>query len=52
MDFDPSVVGIGSQPFWFHWYDGERERRHAPDSSRTLPAVRDWFDAYNAVAST
>ncbi|MFG2232756.1 TnsA-like heteromeric transposase endonuclease subunit [Streptomyces sp. NPDC048723] len=31
MDFDPSVVGIGSQPFWLHWHDGERERRHAPD---------------------
>ncbi|MFF6780777.1 TnsA-like heteromeric transposase endonuclease subunit [Streptomyces sp. NPDC012510] len=31
MDFDPNVVGIGSQPFWLHWRDGERERRHAPD---------------------
>ncbi|MEH0450136.1 hypothetical protein [Streptomyces sp. B21-101] len=31
LDFDPSVVGIGSQPFWLHWHDGERERRHAPD---------------------
>ncbi|WP_431968043.1 TnsA-like heteromeric transposase endonuclease subunit [Actinacidiphila sp. bgisy160] len=31
MDFDPSVVGISSQPFWLHWHDGERERRHAPD---------------------
>ncbi|MFI6275668.1 TnsA-like heteromeric transposase endonuclease subunit [Streptomyces sp. NPDC050988] len=31
MDVDPSVVGIGSQPFWLHWHDGERERRHAPD---------------------
>lgn len=31
MDFDPSVVGIGSQPFWLHWHDGKRERRHAPD---------------------
>ncbi|WP_411152515.1 TnsA-like heteromeric transposase endonuclease subunit [Streptomyces sp. A30] len=31
MDFDPNVVGIGSQPFWLHWHDGERERRHAPD---------------------
>ncbi|MGG7572134.1 TnsA-like heteromeric transposase endonuclease subunit [Streptomyces sirii] len=31
MDFDPAVVGIGSQPFWLHWHDGERERRHAPD---------------------
>ncbi|MCZ0992942.1 hypothetical protein O1L44_07150 [Streptomyces noursei] len=25
------VVGIGSQPFWLHWHDGERERRRAPD---------------------
>ncbi|MFF4733960.1 TnsA-like heteromeric transposase endonuclease subunit [Streptomyces mirabilis] len=31
MDFDPQVAGIASQPFWLHWHDGERERRHAPD---------------------
>ncbi len=31
MDFDPEVVGIALQPFWLHWHDGERERRHAPD---------------------
>ncbi|MEU1823789.1 TnsA-like heteromeric transposase endonuclease subunit [Streptomyces abikoensis] len=31
LDFDPKVVGIASQPFWLHWHDGERERRHAPD---------------------
>jgi hypothetical protein len=31
MDFDPEVVGIASQPFWLHWHDGKRERRHAPD---------------------
>ncbi|MFD7163652.1 TnsA-like heteromeric transposase endonuclease subunit [Streptomyces violascens] len=31
LDFDPQVVGIASQPFWLHWHDGERERRHAPD---------------------
>ncbi|MFR9797590.1 TnsA-like heteromeric transposase endonuclease subunit [Streptomyces sp. MS06] len=31
MDFDPEVVGIASQPFWLHWHDGEKERRHAPD---------------------
>lgn len=31
MDFDPAVVGVASQPFWLHWYDGSRERRHAPD---------------------
>ncbi|WP_329024370.1 TnsA-like heteromeric transposase endonuclease subunit [Streptomyces sp. NBC_00690] len=31
MDFDPGVVGIASQPFWLHWDDGKRERRHAPD---------------------
>ncbi|WP_434597888.1 TnsA-like heteromeric transposase endonuclease subunit [Streptomyces sp. A5-4] len=31
MDWDPEVVGIASQPFWLHWHDGKRERRHAPD---------------------
>ncbi|MCE4941897.1 TnsA-like heteromeric transposase endonuclease subunit [Streptomyces albulus] len=31
MDFDREVTGIASQPFWLHWHDGERERRHAPD---------------------
>ncbi|MEV7570522.1 TnsA-like heteromeric transposase endonuclease subunit [Streptomyces tanashiensis] len=31
MDFDPAVVQIASQPFWLHWHDGSRERRHAPD---------------------
>ncbi|MEU6680094.1 TnsA-like heteromeric transposase endonuclease subunit [Streptomyces sp. NPDC046925] len=31
LDFDSHVVGIGSQPFWLHWHDGRRERRHAPD---------------------
>ncbi|RSS89172.1 TnsA-like heteromeric transposase endonuclease subunit [Streptomyces sp. WAC05292] len=31
MDFDPQVAGIASQPFWLHWHDGARERRHAPD---------------------
>ncbi|CBG70338.1 MULTISPECIES: TnsA-like heteromeric transposase endonuclease subunit [Streptomyces] len=31
MDFDPAVAQIASQPFWLHWHDGSRERRHAPD---------------------
>ncbi|KPC85466.1 hypothetical protein ADL35_14795 [Streptomyces sp. NRRL WC-3753] len=31
MDFDPTMVGMASQPFWLHWHDGSRERRHAPD---------------------
>nr|WP_240512642.1 TnsA-like heteromeric transposase endonuclease subunit [Streptomyces griseoruber] len=31
MDRDPRVVGIASQPFWLHWHDGTRRRRHAPD---------------------
>ncbi|MEE1819687.1 TnsA-like heteromeric transposase endonuclease subunit [Streptomyces sp. SP18ES09] len=31
LDADPHVVGIASQPFWLHWHDGERRRRHAPD---------------------
>jgi hypothetical protein len=28
LDADPDVVGVLSQPFWFHWPDGTR---HAPD---------------------
>ncbi|KKC05013.1 TnsA-like heteromeric transposase endonuclease subunit [Mycobacterium nebraskense] len=28
FDADTTVVGVVSQPFWFHWSDG---RRHAPD---------------------
>jgi hypothetical protein len=31
MDFDPAVVAVASQPFWLHWRDGARPRRHAPD---------------------
>ncbi|MER6196088.1 TnsA-like heteromeric transposase endonuclease subunit [Streptomyces sp. NPDC001586] len=31
LDRDPQVVGIASQPFWLHWDDGSRGRRHAPD---------------------
>jgi len=31
LDFDPDVVGVAAQPFWLHWRDGHRERRHAPD---------------------
>nr|WP_246095047.1 TnsA-like heteromeric transposase endonuclease subunit [Streptomyces roseicoloratus] len=31
LDRDPDVVGVASQPFWLHWHDGERPRRHAPD---------------------
>jgi hypothetical protein len=31
LDFDPGVVGYSSQPFWSHWHDGRRGRRHAPD---------------------
>ena len=27
IDFDPSVVGIGSQPFWLHGHDGEPRDR-------------------------
>jgi hypothetical protein len=25
------VMAIASQPFWLHWHDGKRRRRHAPD---------------------
>jgi len=31
LDFDPDVVGVAAQPFWLHWHDGHRERRHVPD---------------------
>jgi hypothetical protein len=31
LDADPDVKGIASQPFWLHWDDGSRKRRHAPD---------------------
>jgi hypothetical protein len=31
MDRDPQVAAIASQPFWLHWHDGIRKRRHAPD---------------------
>jgi hypothetical protein len=31
LDFDPAVTGVASQPFWLHWHDGRRNRRHAPD---------------------
>ncbi|MEU8272511.1 TnsA-like heteromeric transposase endonuclease subunit [Sphaerisporangium sp. NPDC049002] len=31
LDADPEVRGIASQPFWLHWHDGVRQRRHAPD---------------------
>lgn len=33
LDRDPHVVAIASQPFWLHWHDGTRRRRHAPTSS-------------------
>ncbi|MFF2405845.1 hypothetical protein [Streptomyces sp. NPDC058092] len=31
LDFDPAVVGIASQPFWLHWREDGKKRRHAPD---------------------
>lgn len=31
LDRDPQVVAVASQPFWLHWHDGTRKRRHAPD---------------------
>jgi hypothetical protein len=31
LDFDPEVTGFASQPFWLHWPDTTRWRRHAPD---------------------
>jgi hypothetical protein len=31
LDYDPAVTAVASQPFWLHWHDGRRSRRHAPD---------------------
>ncbi|MFI5930521.1 TnsA-like heteromeric transposase endonuclease subunit [Actinoplanes sp. NPDC051494] len=31
LDFDPSVTGVVSQPFWLLWPDEGKDRRHAPD---------------------
>lgn len=31
LDFDPEVTAVASQPFWLHWHDGRRQRRHCPD---------------------
>jgi hypothetical protein len=32
LDFDPSVTGIASQPFWLRWHDQDGTRvSHAPD---------------------
>jgi hypothetical protein len=31
LDFDRAVTAVASQPFWLHWHDGRRSRRHAPD---------------------
>jgi hypothetical protein len=31
FDADPEVVAVTSQPFWIHWNDGRKARRHAPD---------------------
>ncbi|WP_430783357.1 TnsA-like heteromeric transposase endonuclease subunit [Actinoplanes sp. G11-F43] len=31
LDFDPTVTGMASQPFWLSWDDGGRRRSHAPD---------------------
>lgn len=35
IDFDSSLVGIASQPFWLHWTDEGGERMsHVPDPYR------------------
>lgn len=31
LDFDPTVTGIASQPFWLFWDHEGRQRSHAPD---------------------
>jgi hypothetical protein len=32
LDFDPSVVGLASQPLWLYWTDeGGKPNSHAPD---------------------
>ncbi|MGW7258018.1 hypothetical protein [Streptomyces sp. NPDC054834] len=38
LDRDPQVRAISSQPFWLHWHDGRRHRRHAPDHFVRLAA--------------
>jgi hypothetical protein len=34
LDFDPSVMGIASQPFWLHWIDA---------AGRTVSHAQDFF---------
>jgi hypothetical protein len=36
LDFDPSVIGFATQPFWLFWRDHNRQRAHAPDLFRPL----------------
>lgn len=31
FDFDPTVVGVASQPLWLRWADGGQRVSHAPD---------------------
>lgn len=31
LDFDARVAAIASQPFWLHWRQAGKARRHAPD---------------------
>ena len=40
LDFDPAVTAVSSQPFWLHWHDGRRGRRHAPDFFARLAGGR------------
>ena len=48
LDFDPTVVGIASQPFWLHWIDAAgKPVSHAPDffarrSDGSAAVVVDW----------
>ncbi|MHB9860767.1 TnsA-like heteromeric transposase endonuclease subunit [Streptomyces sp. YIM S03343] len=48
LDADPQVPGIGSQPFWLHWHDGQRGRRHAPDYFVRLAPARCRVTTVNA----
>jgi hypothetical protein len=42
LDFDPTVTGIASQPFWLYWTDEDGVRVHAPDyRARTQPHQHD-----------
>jgi len=44
LDFDPTVIAIGSQPFWLRWTDGSgspvARRRHRDRAPRHADVVQ------------